>query len=112
MKFRSMMAAVLAFIFVISGAAMAATEVTIWHTFTDDQQTALQGFADAFNETQDEYQVVVQSQAYSGFEDTVYNAVANGVGPNIIFNYASTAADYVEDNLVVDMSQYLSLIHI
>ena len=108
MKFRSMMAAVLAFIFVISGAAMAATEVTIWHTFTDDQQTALQGFADAFNQSQDEYEVIVQSQAYSGFEDTVYNAVANGVGPSIIFNYASTAADYIEDGLVVDMSQYIS----
>lgn len=112
MKFRSMLAALLAVIFMICGVAMAETanpiEITIWHTFTDDQQVALQGFADDFNESQDQYEVIVQSQAYSGFEDTVYNAVANGVGPNIIFNYASTAADYIEGDLVVDMSQYIN----
>jgi multiple sugar transport system substrate-binding protein len=107
MKFRSMMAAVLAVMLMISGAAMAATEVTIWHTFTDDQQTALQGFAADFNASQDTYEVLVQSQNYQGFLDAVYNAVANGVGPNIIINYASTAADYVEDGLVVDLSQYV-----
>ena len=51
--------------------------------------------------------MVVESQAYSGFLDTVYNAVANGVGPNMIINYASTAADYVKDGLVVDLSKYV-----
>ncbi|NLF26858.1 MAG: extracellular solute-binding protein, partial [Clostridiales bacterium] len=107
MKIRSMMAALLAIIFMISGAAMAATEVTIWHTFTEEQESALQGFAAAFNESQDTYEVLVQSQTYQGFLDAVYNAVANGVGPNIIINYASTAADYVEDGLVVDLSQYV-----
>ena len=54
-----------------------------------------------------DYEVVVESQAYSGFLDTVYNAVANGVGPNMIINYASTAADYVKDGLVVDLSKYV-----
>lgn len=39
--------------------------------------------------------------------DNVYNAVANGVGPNMIINYASTAADYVKDGLVVDLSKYV-----
>jgi multiple sugar transport system substrate-binding protein len=107
MKIRSMMAALLAIIFMISGVAAAATEVTIWHTFTEEQESALQGFAAAFNESQDTYEVLVQSQTYQGFLDTVYNAVANGVGPNIIINYASTAADYVEDGLVVDLSKYV-----
>ena len=76
MKIRSMLAALLAIIMMICGVAMAETaepvEVVIWHTFTDAQQTALEGFAAAFNETQDQYEVIVQSQAYSGFEDTVY----------------------------------------
>lgn len=87
--------------------ASAATKVSIWHTFTDAQQAALEKFAADFNATQTEYEVVVESQAYSGFLDSVYNAVANGVGPSIIINYASTAADYVEDGLVVDLSQYI-----
>ena len=57
MKIRSMLAALLAIIMMICGVAMAETaepvEVVIWHTFTDAQQTALEGFAAAFNETQD-----------------------------------------------------------
>ena len=94
-------------LFALCASASAATTVTIWHTFTDAQQTALEKFAADFNASQDEYVVVVESQAYSGFLDNVYNAVANGVGPSIIINYASTAADYVEDGLVVDLSQYV-----
>ena len=57
MKIRSMLAALLAIIMMICGVAMAETaepvEVVIWHTFTDAQQTALEGFAAAFNESQD-----------------------------------------------------------
>ena len=100
-----MAAAVMLFAFCAS--ANAATQVTIWHTFTDAQQAALEKFAADFNASQSDYEVVVESQAYSGFLDTVYNAVANGVGPNMIINYASTAADYVKDGLVVDLSKYV-----
>ncbi|MDO5300044.1 MAG: extracellular solute-binding protein [Clostridia bacterium] len=94
-------------LFALCASASAATQVTIWHTFTDAQQAALEKFAAGFNASQDEYEVIVESQTYSGFLDSVYNAVANGVGPNIIINYASTAADYVKDGLVVDLSQYV-----
>ena len=87
--------------------ASAATTVTIWHTFTDAQQAALQAFAEEFNASQSDYVVEVQEQAYSGFLDSVYQAVANGVGPNIIINYASTAAEYVKDNLVADLAPYI-----
>ncbi len=101
------LAAAAVMLFALCASASAATQVTIWHTFTDAQQAALEKFAADFNATQDEYEVVVESQAYSGFLDNVYNAVANGVGPNIIINYASTAAEYVKDGLVVDLSQYV-----
>ena len=87
--------------------ASAATEVQIWHTFTNDQQAALEKYAADFNASQSDYEVVVMSQAYSGFTDAVFQAVANGVGPSIIFNYASTASDYVKDNLVVDLKPFI-----
>ena len=105
-KIAALVAAVV-MLFALCASASAATQVTIWHTFTDAQQAALEKFAADFNATQDEYEVIVESQAYSGFLDNVYNAVANGVGPNIIINYASTAAEYVKDGLVVDLSQYV-----
>ncbi len=105
-KFFALLVAVMMLV-AMCATASAATKVSIWHTFTDAQQAALEKFAADFNATQTEYEVVVESQAYSGFLDSVYNAVANGVGPSIIINYASTAADYVEDGLVVDLSQYI-----
>lgn len=105
-KFVALMAAAV-MLFALCASASAATQVSVWHTFTDAQQEALTKFAADFNASQDEYEVIVESQTYSGFLDSVYNAVANGVGPNIIINYASTAADYVADGLVVDLAQYV-----
>lgn len=101
------LAAAAVMLFALCASASAATQVTIWHTFTDAQQETLEKAAADFNASQSDYEVVVESQAYSGFLDNVYTAVANGVGPNIIINYASTAAEYVEKGLVVDLSQYV-----
>lgn len=85
------------------------TEVTIWHTSADQQDLALNEIADAFNNSQSEIKVIVQSQPSSGFVDSVYSAVANGVGPDIIFNYATTAADFVEGEKVADLGKYFDL---
>ena len=87
--------------------ASAATEVHIWHTFTEGQQAALQEIVDGFNASQSDYVAVLESQAYSGFTDAVYQATANGVGPSIIFNYGSEAAKYVPDNKVVNLKPYI-----
>ncbi|MBQ4453138.1 MAG: extracellular solute-binding protein [Clostridia bacterium] len=104
------LALVLALVFVLSMAAFAEadkTTVTIWHTFTKDQEAYLVKAAADFNALQDKYYVDVLSQAYSGFTDTVKTAVRSGNGPDIIFNYASEAAEYVDDGLVADLSQYI-----
>lgn len=82
-------------------------KVTIWHTFTDDQQAYLAQAAADFSASQDKYEVVLESQPYSGFTSTVSTAVRSGDGPDIIFNYASEAASYVDDGLVADLSQYI-----
>lgn len=82
--------------------------VEIWHTYNGTQQDALSKIAADFNASQSEYEVKVLSQDYSGFADTVYNAVANGVGPSIIFNYGSTAVDYAKEGLAVDISAFIA----
>ena len=63
--------------------------------------------AEKFNASQDTYEVKVLAQDYSGFADTVYNAVANRVGPSIIFNYGSTAVDYAKEGLAVDIRTFI-----
>ncbi len=107
---KKLLAVVLALVFVLSMAGFAEegkTTVTIWHTFTKDQEAYLVKAAEDFNATSDKYTVEVLSQAYSGFTNTVKTAVKSGDGPDIIFNYASEAAEYVDLGLVADLSQYI-----
>jgi ABC-type glycerol-3-phosphate transport system substrate-binding protein len=115
MRLRSILSISLALTLVLallSGCAVAQTatpaEVIVWHTFTNDQNDTLNSIAEAFNASQSEAKVTVQSQPYQNFLENVQSAVANGVGPNIIFNYASTAAEYVEEGLVADIGKYIS----
>lgn len=84
------------------------TTVTIWHTYTDAQQEYLEKAIADFNASQDEVEVVAESQPYDGFTDKVYQAVMAGNGPDMIIHYASEAAKYVADNKVVDLSKYLA----
>ena len=83
------------------------TTVTVWHTYTEDQLTYLEQAIADFNASQDQYEVVAESQPYDGFTDKVYQAVMAGNGPDMIIHYASEAAKYVADGKVVDMEQYL-----
>ena len=87
--------------------------VTIWnHTFTEGQLETFNEIIDAFNaENEGKITVVMENQERNGFDEKVYNAVASGTGPDIIMNFATTAATYVdpsseEGTLVVDMSKY------
>lgn len=82
--------------------------ITIWHTYTDAQKEALEKAAADFNASQDKYVVKVESQDKSGFDNAVYQAVMAGNGPDLIIDYASTAATYVIDGKSVDLSKYLS----
>ena len=81
--------------------------VEIWHTYNGTQEICLNQMADDFNASQSKYQVKIMAQDYKGFADTVYNAVANKIGPSIIFNYGSTAVDYINQGLAVDIRKYI-----
>ncbi len=91
----------------ISAVLAADVEVTWWHTFTEGQEAILQEIIAEFNEANPGIKVIAESQPYDGFLAKVYEAVSTGTGPDIIFNYASTAADYIPDGLIVDQSKYM-----
>ena len=93
--------------------AQSKTQVVLWHTFTDEQESSLQEIAQAYNAQNAEVHVVVQSQPSTGFLDKVFNGVRTGTGPNFIINFSSEAAKYVsadneEDTFVLDFAQYLT----
>jgi len=93
--------------------AQSKTQVVLWHTYTEEQESSLQEIAQAYNAQNAEVEVVVQSQPGSGFLDKVFNGVRTGTGPNFIINFSSEAAKYVsadneEDTFVLDFAQYLT----
>ena len=111
MKLRSIVAVLLAAALLLSCTAAFAegekVKVQIWSTFTNAQDEYLRNTAASFNASQDKYEVEVQTQPNQGFTSTVYNAVVNGEGPDIIFNYASEAAKYVGAGLVANLDEYI-----
>ena len=82
--------------------------VTIWHSYTEGQKEYLEKAVADFNASQETYTVVAESQPKDGLADKIYQAVMAGNGPDMYFDYASTAANYVADDKVVDLSKYLS----
>ena len=82
-------------------------KAAIWHTFTKGQEEYLAKAVAGFNASQDKYEIDLLSQPYDGFLDSVKNSVIAGVGPDIIFNYASEAASYVKGGYLADLSQYI-----
>ena len=104
MKLRSVVSVLLACALLLSCTAVLAedkVQVQIWSTFTNDQDAYLRKVAEDFNASQDQYEVTVQTQPNQNFTSTVYNAVINHEGPDIIFNYASEAAKYVGETVYV-----------
>ncbi len=108
------------------GAAVAATEekvaqavgadkvqVVVWHTFTEDQEKSLSEIAAAYSAENPGVEVLVQSQPRQGFLDKVFNAVRTKTGPNMIINFSSEAAKYIdpendENTYVIDFQQYMN----
>ena len=87
----------------------AASEIIFWHTLTDHDEEMVQEIVDAFNaEFEGKYHVTQETQPLDGFAGKVYEAVTNGVGPNIVWQFPNTAQDYVEAGLSLDYSKYFT----
>ena len=85
------------------------TQVVIWHSYTKDQQKFIdQAVADFNANNNGNIEVVVETQPGQDFESKVMNAVRAGNGPDIIIHYATEAANYVNDNLVADLTAYIN----
>lgn len=78
-------------------------DVLIWHTYTKDQQVVLEDAVKRFNETNEwKIKVEIQQQDRKDFASKVRQAVRNNVGPDIIIDYATTAADYAKNGKLVN----------
>ncbi len=82
--------------------------ITVWNTYTYHQQEAFQEMVDSFNASQDKVTVVYEPQAYQDYDSNLLLAVRNGTGPNITNRYPSSAAAYIEEDLLVNLTPYIS----
>ena len=79
----------------------------IWHTFTKAQETMLQDFAAEYMAAHEGVTIdVVGGYDYSTFEGTVSDAVTNGVGPQLIFNYTSFAKNFDGYDMLLPLEEY------
>ncbi|MBE6113568.1 MAG: extracellular solute-binding protein [Erysipelotrichaceae bacterium] len=69
--------------------------ISVWHTFTEGQQELLETIADEFEAANEGIIVeVTNTGSASEFQAKVTDSVINGVGPNLIFEYASYAKSF------------------
>jgi ABC-type glycerol-3-phosphate transport system substrate-binding protein len=82
-------------------------EFAIWHTFTKAQEQMLNDFASEYMAAHENVTInVVGGYDYSTFEGTVSDAVTNGVGPQVIFNYTSFAKNFDGYDMLLPLEEY------
>lgn len=85
------------------------TTVEIWHTFTEGQEKLLEEIAAEFTAANEGVEVkVINTGSPDDFKGKVTDSVANGVGPNVIFDFASyaTTFDIEGQNYLLDLEAY------
>ncbi len=88
------------------------TEVVIWHRWNvgeGESEHELQVAVDKFNDSQNDIIVKLEAQPSAGFNDKVYNSVVNGVGPDIIFDFATVVCDYQDDGFLANIDEYIDV---
>lgn len=83
-------------------------QIVFWHTLTDQHEAALKEIADAFNASQDRYEVVLEQQPYSEYDAKLMQSVSNGTGPDMVSMYPSDAINYINDGYLYDMSGFIN----
>lgn len=95
-----------------AGAAPAATDapvnLIVWNTWSDFHVTSFQAIIDAFEAEHPNISIEQQPQPFADYEAKVMQAVAQGSGPDIIPTFPTVAANYIDDGMIVDFSQYLA----
>ena len=84
-------------------------EINIWHTFTEGQEELLTEIAKEFEEKNEGVKLIVENTGAAGdYQGKVTDAVSNGVGPNLIFEFASFAKsfDIEGQDYLLDVQKY------
>ena len=82
-------------------------EFAIWHTFTNTHEEMLNTLVDEFMAANEGVTInVVGGYENSSFKGAVSDAVSNGVGPQLIFEYTSFAKNFDGYNMLLPLEDY------
>ena len=82
-------------------------EIVIWNTWSDHHVEAFQQILDDFNAEHPNITVIQQPQPLADYSAKVMQAVREGEGPDIINTFPSEAANYIDEGLIVNLSEYI-----
>ena len=91
------------------GGKSGTTTVEVWHTFTEGQEKLLEEIAAEFTAANEGVEVkVINTGSPDDFKGKVTDSVANGVGTNVIFDFASyaTTFDIEGQSYLLDLEKY------
>lgn len=88
-------------------AAEEPVEVVIWNTWADHHVEGFQKILDEFNATHPGIRVIQQPQPLADYEAKVMQAVREGIGPDLISTFPTVAANYYDEGMIVNLSQYI-----
>lgn len=82
-------------------------EIVIWNTWADHHVESFQELIDEFNENHEFITVIQQNQPLADYEAKVMQAVRQGVGPDLISTFPTVAANYIDDGMIVNLSEFI-----
>ena len=83
------------------------TTIQIWHTFTEGQEKLLNDIAQEYEAAHEGVKIEVSNTgAANEFQGKVTSSVAEGVGPNLIFDYSSFARSFEGADYLLDFEKY------
>lgn len=91
----------------VTSAPAEPVEIVVWNTWADHHVTSFQAIIDEYNATHPSVTVIQQPQPYADYEAKVMQAVSNGTGPDFIGTFPTVAANYIDDGLIVNLSDYI-----
>ncbi len=82
-------------------------EIVVWNTWSDHHVEAFQAIIDDYNASHPGVTVVQQPQPFADYEAKVMQAVSSGTGPDFINTFPTVAANYIDDGMIVNLSEYV-----
>ncbi|GAA4770013.1 extracellular solute-binding protein [Microbacterium gilvum] len=83
-----------------------ATELTMWHGYTEADGEVLQSIVDGFNDSQDEWHISTEAIAWTSISEKLVSSLSAKNGPNLVVQGVDTGLGYSEQGAFQSIQAY------